>query len=177
MRILIFSILFLWLGSACSFFGSAKNSGRFLGYHQGLVKTKNYHYYVGILSDAWKRKTFSNAALTFHHAYWQASISTQSYCDDAISDIPLEFLIKDLYYGLKNLKVEKTEELILDGREARHALFSGLMDGVPVKLDAVSVKKNLCLIDFYLVSPATHYREAQVDFRGFYEKFRLIEVK
>jgi len=174
LQFILFTCLFF--NYAC-FFGGGKHSGRVKGYSHGVVITQVGRYKVGPLGKAWTRKHYIGGAITFYNRETHASISTQSYCDQATADIGLEFLIKDFFYGLTNLKTLYRHEFILDGREALRLRYSGKLDGMPALVDAVSVKKNQCLIDFYLVSSPEAYSQNVASFEDFFKGFTLLEKR
>lgn len=171
-KVLVYLNLVVLLSSC--FFGGPKNTGRVTGYSKGKVNTQFGGYFVGPLDSVWKKKSYKKSVITFVHLENNASISTQSFCSQAYSDVSLKFLMKDIFIGLEKSKTLRKESFVLDNREALKWIQEGFLDGVQVRIDAVSVKKNNCLIDFYLVSPQAEFHNAQEDFVAFYSGFRFL---
>lgn len=169
--LLYLNLLFFF--SSC-FFGGPKNTGRVTGFSKGSIHTQFGGYFVGALDSSWQKKSYKKSVITFVNTENHASISTQSFCSQSYSDVALKYLMKDLFIGLENSHTLRKESFILDGREALKWIQEGLLDGVKVRIDAVSVKKNNCLIDFYLVSPEKDYPKAQEDFTVFYSAFHFL---
>jgi hypothetical protein len=157
--------------SLISCFGGVKKTGKVTGYQPGKVLTKKGFYRVGELSPDWERILKGNAMIAFRNSQFGSSIATDAFCDQAYDDSPLPMLTRHLFAGLQDLKVIKEEPFEMDGRGALRTLFQASLDGVPVKVDAVVIKKNWCLFDFYLVSPPQQYEAAAPAFETFYRGF------
>jgi hypothetical protein len=174
-RLLTWFSLFLLLGLvAC--FGGVKQSGKVIGYEPGRVLTKDGFYKVGALSGDWLRILRGNALIAFRNNDLKSTISTDAFCDQAFDDAPLSMLTKHLFAGLQDVKVLKEQSFNLDNRGALRTLFKGSLDGVEVMIDAVVIKKDWCLFDFYLVSPSAKYAEAAPPFTEFFQGFAYTEV-
>lgn len=167
-------ILMMFL-NACSFFAGEKHLGKVKSYDakKDIVTTDSGTYSVGDLNNKWHRKHFIGGAISFTHQDYRASINTHSYCSGTMSDVDLKYLIKDYYYGLKNITRIKQHEFVLDGREAIRAVFSGNMDGMAGMVDVVAIKKNECLFEFYLVGPGENYQDLVADFETFFQGFKF----
>lgn len=161
----------LALLSLVSCFGGVKKTGKVIDYKPGKVMTKKGGYQVGPLGASWRRVSLGIAAITFRNRAWQSSISTDAYCDQAYDDAPLAALTRHLFAGLQEIRVESEESIMLDGRGALRTSLQATLDGVPVRLQTVVIKKNECLFDFYLVSPPEYFLEALSDFESFYQGF------
>jgi hypothetical protein len=163
---LVFSAILM---SGC--FGGVKKTGKVTGYKPGQVITKKGFYRVGVLPEAWTQVDLGIAAITFHNPSLNSSISTDAYCDQAYDDSSLEVLTKHLFPGLQKIKIQKETPLMLDQREALRTSLQASLDGVPVQMETVVVKKNWCLFDFYLVSTPEKFIEALPYFESFYQAF------
>jgi hypothetical protein len=91
---------------------------------------------------------------TADHA-WQSSktnntIAVNSTCQK-YSNVSLADLTKNILAGIENLKVEDTTTTQFDGREGQHTHASGATDGVPIRIDLLTYKKNNCAYDITLI--------------------------
>ena len=59
----------------------------------------------------------------------------------------------------------------LSGRGALRQTVEGSLDGVPVVLDLVVVRKDGCVFDFYSVSPPGADPRVATDFEAFFGEF------
>lgn len=171
-RIKRFPFLHLFLSLALiSCFGGVKKTGKVTGYQPGRVLTKKGFYKVGELPPDWVRILKRDALVAFRNDAVASTIATDSFCDQAYDDSSLQILTHHLFAGLQNLKILTERPFEMSGRGALRTLFQGSLDGVEVKVDAVVLKKDWCLFDFYLVSPPMQYEGAAAAFETFYSAF------
>lgn len=164
-------VLALLVLGAC--FGGVKKTGKVVSYANGVVKTKKGFYEVGVLSEEWEReKVNSYSIIHFRNPSLKSSISTDAFCDDAYDDAPLPMLTMHLQSVVGPRQLVSEKEFMLDQRSAFRSIAQGKMDGVPVILDTVVVKKNKCLFDFLLVADPAFYPKAKGDFEKFFNGFR-----
>jgi hypothetical protein len=156
--------------------GGVKNSGKVRGYKSGKVITEKSFYNVGDLPPNWRQtKIDSYKVLAFYNAEEKSTIETDSFCDASYDDASLRVLTTHLYFGLKDKKVRWEKNLMLDDRGALRSVAEGKVDGVPIVLDTVVIKKDSCLFDFVLVSDPDKYPEAVPDFEVFFKGFKYQE--
>lgn len=155
--------------SAC--FAGVKKNGKVIGYKPGQVLTKKGFYKVGELPETWRPIKLDIAAVTLRNDALGSAISTDAYCDRAYDDSPLSALTRHLFAGLQEIKIRKEQSLRLDDREALRSSVSASLDGLPLRLETVVVKKDWCLFDFYLVSPPESFAQALPDFETFFRGF------
>jgi hypothetical protein len=154
-----------------SCFGGVRRTGKVVGYKDGRVLTKEGFYQVGTLSEEWSRVNLGKAVVAFYHPGLKSTISTDSFCDQAYNDSSLENLTRHLYPGLQDTKVIEQESLMLSERGGLQTILSAKLDGVPVMLNLVVVKKDWCLFDFFLVSEKDYFSRASEDFEKFFRGF------
>jgi hypothetical protein len=166
--ILLAPVVFFLL-SAC--FGGVKKTGKVIDYKPGLVVTKKGSYQVGELSPDWYRIKLGLAAINFRNDSFGSTISTDAYCDQAYDDAPLPSLAGHLYAGLQDIKIQSQTPLTLDRRGALRSSVKASLDGVPVQIESVVIKKDWCLFDFFLVGPPERVAGAIPAFEHFYRGF------
>jgi len=152
-------------------FGGVQKTGKVVSYQPGKVITKKGYYQVGDLSSDWSPMSLKKAIISFYNQKVGATISTDAFCDQAYDDAPLNMLARHLFAGLQDVKVVEEKPLMLSDRGALRTYFKASLDGVPVTVDSVVIKKDWCLFDFYLVSPPDRHSDALADFENFYRGF------
>jgi hypothetical protein len=152
-------------------FGGVPKTGKVVGYQPGRVLTKLGHYQVGELSPEWRRLSLDKAVIAFYNQSLSSTIATDAFCQRAYDDSPLDMLTRHLFAGLQDVKILEEKPFMLDSRGALQTSFQATLDGVPVRIDSVVVKKDWCLFDFYLVSPPESYTQALPHFETFYRGF------
>ncbi|MFH1831055.1 MAG: hypothetical protein ABH871_09845 [Pseudomonadota bacterium] len=149
-----------------------------VGYHDGKVYLtpdryyeKGKYYRVGILPGGWKRMATPAYTISFYSEDYKSSISTDAYCGRSVRDRTLASLTGDIITALEDRKFSDEKEFMLDGRGAIRQQVEGKVDGVPTLVDLVTLRKNACVFDFYLVSPKEASLDATEDFEGFFNAF------
>ncbi len=143
-------------------------------YDGATFKRGKLTYQTGGLPETWKRIGVEDANLAFKHKDGGA-IVCNAICGDAdIRDVPLDVLINQSLFGVEAQKEISREELKLDGRAAVRTRVSGSMDGVPIELDLVVMKKDNCTFDFQLVTTPEEFTARQPDFERFFRAFHKI---
>lgn len=87
-------------------------------------------------------------------------------------DPQLEVLTNHLVFGFTERQWLKRERFQLDGREALRSQVKARLDGVPVSLELVVLKKNGCVHDFTYVSPEGREAEHKASFERLVANFR-----
>ena len=119
----------------------------------------------GTLPASWERVRDRGDSVAYHHAGGGTIVSAKS-CGDG-DDVPLDVLTNHLLLGIEGRRELGRRSLVLDGRAALRTRLDATLDGVPVALDVVVLKKDGCTIDLYLVAPRAAYAERRADFDHF----------
>lgn len=152
-------------------FGPSKFKG-VMGYRPGRVYIKHDKYYkVGILPEGWKRMKTGARTISFYNPNYRSSISTDAYCGNSMLDRSLSSLSGDIITAVENRKVVREENFTLDGRDAVRLLMRGGYQGVPVTVDLVIVRKDVCVFDMYATIAPGFEREVVKDFETFFNGF------
>ena len=120
---------------------------------------------VGTLPPGWERVRDSGDAVAYHHAGGGTIVSAKS-CSDG-DDVPLDVLTTHLLLGIEGRVERDRRAFVLDGRAALRTRLDATLDGVPVALDLIVLKKDGCTVDLYLVAPRAAYDERRADFDRF----------
>jgi hypothetical protein len=111
-------------------------------------------YSVASPTGDWSRVNPGGADKAWFHTELGASIYFDSNCMARFDDGRLQDLITHLTFGLAQDEPVREESMTLDGREALLRVYDGALDGVPVRVGAVVIKKDRCLYDgLYIAAP------------------------
>lgn len=138
---------------------------------QKVFIDKHHSYHVGPLSQGWRKSANDSPGIVFRHAQWKATLATEAICGAAFEDLPLKMLANHLLTGLEDLKNTRQEEWILSGRKALYTETQASLDGVPVWLNLLVVKKKGCHFDFMAAAPVSSARPVTADFSSFVRGF------
>ncbi|MGQ0507790.1 MAG: hypothetical protein ACT4TC_21010 [Myxococcaceae bacterium] len=148
------------IGAGCSH--SALHDGRF---QKGDVR-----YRVGPLPETWRQVRFAENDLAFVSKDGPQSIAINSTCEDH-ADPPLEVLIQHLLVGFTDRQRLDQTEGMLDGRESLTSHFTAKLDGVPMELLLVVMKKDGCIYDFTYLSPPARFEDHRAVFNALVQAF------
>ena len=148
-----------------------------VGCHRGVrfeeqvFSKPGVRYHVGALPPGWERVKLSQDDLAWYTGRTGHALSVNATCGE-YEDAPLDVLTRHLVMGFtERLEVEQ-HKVVLDEREALRTRYRAKLDGVPVELLLLVLKKNQCIYDFTYVAPLGRYEERLADFealvRGFH---------
>lgn len=147
------------------------------GCHRGVrfenqVVTKpGVRYRVGEVSPGWQRVKLSSNDLAWLVEETGHALSVNATCK-AHGDVPLDVLTRHLLMGFTERLEVSQEQVVVDEREALRSYYRAKLDGVPVELLLLVLKKDNCVYDFNYVAPLGRLQERREDFeslvRGFH---------
>jgi len=126
-------------------------------------------YRVAEPPAAWQRIGSTGDSLAFHHPAGGV-IAANATCDDR-EDVPLDVLTNHLLFGIEQRRERPRTPLTVDGRGALRTRLSGTLDGVPVALDLVVLKKDGCVYDLLLVAGPAQVAAREPEFERFVAGF------
>jgi hypothetical protein len=124
------------------------------------------HTGADALPGAWQRIGGHGARIALHHVDGGAIAASVS-CDVVDQDAPLDVLVNHLLLQLEAPIERSREQLVIDGRGALRVRLGVRVDGVPVELDLVVLKKDGCVVDAQLIADATRVGARRPDFDRF----------
>lgn len=131
----------LALTTACA--GTLKN---------GIYREGDVRYRVGSIPAGWKAVGLSGNDLAYQSLDSPHSVAINATCEDH-DDPPLDVLTRHLLMGFTERETLSQEVEALDGRDALRTRVTAKLDGVPVELVLVVLKKDGCVYDFTYLSP------------------------
>ncbi|NOK18221.1 hypothetical protein [Corallococcus carmarthensis] len=143
-------------------------------FEDSVLQKSDVKYRVGPLSnDVWERRGFDDNDLAFvERGDTGRVIATNSTCRDH-DDPSLQVLTKHLLMGFTERQDLGQRGFTLDGREALRSRYVAKLDGVPISLELVVLKKDNCVFDFSYVAPVGTADARMADFESLFEGFRL----
>lgn len=158
-RILILALLLAGCGTRGSLSGTLYRNGPLA-------------FRIGALPSEWRRVQVADGQLTFHHDDG-GTILAHATCE-ARGDASLNVLTNHLLFGIEEPRERSRTPLSLDGRRALRTRVDGALDGVPISLDLVVLKKDSCTYDLELASSPEVFDRRQTDFERFFTGFARV---
>ena len=118
-------------------------------------------YVPGLPKDiAWKTQEPGGADNAWWNAALGATLYTDSNCGARFEDVPLPMLVNRLLAGIAARKDVDERDLMVAGRGALYRARQGTLDGAPIEVGAVVMKKDSCTYDFVLIARPDVYEAA-----------------
>lgn len=133
-----------------------------------LLKKRDVSYRVARL-PGFQRVHVDGNDLAFYRA-GSGSIAVHATCRD-YDDVPNEVLLNHLLFGTTRRVYVVDDELTIDGRGARHAVVDAELDGVPVRLELLVLRRAACVFDLSYVSD--RQARAHAEFLDFARAFHV----
>ena len=154
-----FPLLIILAASGCALLGGNEEMGK----KNNQIKYKNPQ-------SPFEEVTVSSADKVWQSSKTGSTIAVNSLCKNT-EDPSFENLKKNILAGFENLKVDKTENITFDEREAQKMKISGTTDSVPVTINLLIFKKNSCSYDIAYIARTNHYEKEKLIYEKFLEGF------
>jgi len=164
-------ILLLGVFLIVSCFGRDYRGG-IMRYEKGRIFTGTKVFQVTYPPPPWQDPRLHYKEMIHENDRIQGTIVTDALCGPKFEDTPLAMLAKHLFYKLENPHMEPHRYFELEGREAIHVEGKGSMDGIPLRMAVVVLKKNACIYDFVYFAPPDRFREGVKDFENYYRSLK-----
>jgi hypothetical protein len=128
-------------------------------------------YRMGTLPAGWRPVHLESAAIGFYSAEIGGVIEANASCRDDAEATPLEALTRLLLIGYTERNVRSQQKVPLDQREALRTQLDVKLDGVPMSLDLLVMKRNGCIFDLSYAAPPDRFDRGSADFAHFVSGF------
>ena len=143
----------LLFSAACSIFGGANE----------LQHAKGYSV---VTPTSWQ-PTESSGESDHSYRLPTGSLAFISSSCNRIEKSTPEILTKQLLIGTRNIRVEKRESLVVNGKESLYSSVEATLDGVLFYLEIVVVPFDSCVFDFTLLKKKNISEHERVEFFSF----------
>jgi hypothetical protein len=136
----------------------------------GVVEKDRTRYSIGTPPQGWAPEGFSENDLFFHAPDQRHSIAVNSTCE-GFGDPSLDVLTQHLLMGFTDVEKLERHARPLDGRESLYSHYKARLDGVPLEMALVVLKKDSCVYDFTYLSPPGRYDDDRAVFAALLARF------
>lgn len=171
-RFCLSGLLFLTFPFVVSCLGTDLRGG-ILRYESGVAYSGVTQFTAGKLPPTWQGPELQLKQLVFKNDALGATIVADALCGPKYNDAPLPRLAQDLFFGMTDKKIEKEKIFTLSGREALSLQGVGKVDGVPIKMNVVVLKRNFCEYDFVYLAPPHLFYQGIKDFEGYLHGIKI----
>jgi hypothetical protein len=128
-------------------------------------------YRMGALPSGWRVVHLESAAIGFYSDDVGGVIAANASCRDDAEATPLEALTRLLLIGYTDRSFKAQTKVPLDDREALRTRVDAKLDGVPVSLELLVMKRNGCIFDLSYAAPPARFARGSDDFARFVHGF------
>lgn len=143
-----------------------------MSYKNGTAVTAAGRFDVPRLPLPWKSPKSLLKQLVYENDSIQATIVVDALCGAKYDDAPLDRLARELFQRFQKPVIDSERAFTLDGRTARRVEGRGDVDGVPLRMAVVVMKKDFCLYDFSYFAPPETFSRGVRDFEEYLNGFR-----
>lgn len=140
-------------------------------YDGQIYQSEKLSFRTGPAAEGWERIDTSHGLLAFRGEQAHATVLVNGRCGLDGDDVPLPALTAHLFLRFTERQIDEETLLPFDGREALRTVMTAKLDGVPMRFEAVVLKKNGCVYDFVLITPPESFDSARPGFERFVDGF------
>ncbi len=163
--------LCLALFSGCIF--GLDRRGGVLQYDAGRVLTARGTFFVPKMAKPWKSPRILLKQLVHENDAIGATIVTDALCGPKFDDAPLPLLAEEMFHRLDNRRFGPSLKKTVAGHEGLEIRGQGTLDGVPVKMAVVVMKRDLCLYDFSYFTAPDKFGKGWKDFEDYLDGIKI----
>jgi hypothetical protein len=153
--------------------GCATPSGRVVG-GQYVDAAKGFQ--VALPRSGWQVTQSAGADLALRNAGADASMAVSASCPEQETG-PLPALARHVLFGLRQVEWLRQEPIQVDGVAGLETVVRGTVEGVPVQVRSVVVRRKGCLYDLLFVAPPEGFEARGADFEAFLSGWEFIVEK
>lgn len=127
-------------------------------------------FQVRLPRGAWLPTALDGAALSFAWPELQAAMALRVDCRTAEAG-ELPWVARHLFFGLEESRVHERETLRLHDASAVRTRVRARLDGAPVEVEGVTIRRAGCLYDFMFVAPPSAFPRGRPDFAAFVQSW------
>ncbi len=149
---------------------------RRVSFDDSVLTRPDVRYRVGKLPDHWKQVWLEGNDVAFSEPGTGRALSVNATCEGH-DDPPLPVLTRHLLMGFTERQEVSQQRVPMAGREALRSRYLAKMDGVPVQLELVVLKKDTCVFDFTYVAPPGEAEARLADFDALLAGFEMERLR
>ena len=151
----------LLLGTVCLLAGCA--TGRIV---DGTYRDRAHGYEVRLPPAPWVLAPLDGAVLSFKAPPLGAAMALDVECQNPEQG-ELPWVARHLFFGLRDTRAQEREVIQMSGAEAIRSRLQATLDGQPVEVEGVTVRRGGCLYDFMYAAPPAEFSRGRPDFETF----------
>jgi hypothetical protein len=133
---------------------------------EGTYRDPRGRFTVRPPSAPWQPLDLDGATLAFRLPTLAAGMGLRVDCESSDpGGIPS--VARHLFFGLRDKRLQSRESVALTNADGIRTRLIARLEGMPVEVDALTLRHQACLYDFLYVAPPVNFAEGQKDFDAF----------
>jgi hypothetical protein len=142
----------------------------------GLYRDADAGFQVQLPPAAWIPTPLDGAALAFGAPDLRAGMALMVECKSPeTGDLPA--VASHLFFGLQEKRIQSRERFHLHDAPGVLTRLRGDLDGAPVEVEAVTLRRGGCLYDFVYVAPPAAFTAGHAAFQAFVESWTPLRAR
>jgi hypothetical protein len=133
-----------------------------------------YAFEVPLPGDEWQQMADEPSVLTLAHTQLSAGITISVTCDRD-RNVPLNILVRHLFFGFKDMEVLHQEPQALDGTPALKTVARARLDAREVQVKSYIVRRDGCIYDMVYFASPQDYSRGEPSFEHMVAGFRFLQ--
>lgn len=133
-------------------------------------QTKGFR--VQVPRAGWEVADSDGADLTLRDSQSSATMAVSASCPGEAG--PLPSVARHLFFGLRDVKQLRQGSITLDGAAGVDTVVTGRLDGVPVQVRSVVIRRNGCLYDLLFLAPPETFSVQSESFDTFLQGWQFL---
>lgn len=138
-----------------------------------VVREKGYRV---VPPPGWERIP-SRADVALRNSALEAGLMAHGTCEGKAPGRALPVLARHLRFGLRDVQGLEEVPVTVAGQAGVRSRFTARLDGIPVAVGAVTLKRHGCVYDLVVVAPPGRLEAAAADFERFAQSFAVMETE
>jgi hypothetical protein len=151
--------------------GCRATMGRVIG--QQFVSPA-YAFEVPLPGREWQQMADEPSVLTLTHTQLSAGITISVTCDRE-RNVPLNILVRHLFFGFKDVEVLHQEPQAFDGAPALKTVARARLDTREVQVKSYIVRRDGCIYDMVYFASPQDYSRGEPSFEHMVAGFRFLQ--
>lgn len=140
---------------------------------EGFYVDEGKGFRVRLPRSGWELMESPGADLALRDSRSQARMAVAASCPGGESG-PLPSLVRHLFFGLRDVKRLRQEQVQLDGVAGLDTEITGKSEGVPVHVRSVVIRRKGCLYDLLFIAPPETFGARSADFDAFINSWQFL---
>jgi hypothetical protein len=136
----------------------------------GLYRDGAHRFTLRLPPADWRPQRVEGGALAFRSPELGAALALLADCEDPEPG-ELPWVARHLFWGLQDRRILERAPLVVHGTAAMRTRLTARLDGRPIEVEGVTLRRDGCLYDFAYLAPPAVFARGRAAFEAFLDGF------